>query len=164
MPIEIRTDSQYSIQCECLGRPLFRSPAARRTAGSAQLKEDRKLTAGITKWAPGWIARGWKTSSGQPVKNVDMVRYLLHLVSARAAPVRLSYVRGHVGEAGNEAADFLARTGAARPLPPHERTYEVRDKVEDKVDEIEASVQLDESCLMSEEELRELERELADEP
>lgn len=93
-----------------------------------------------------------------------MVRYLLHLVSARKAPVRLSYVRGHVGEAGNEAADALARTGAARPLPPKERSYDVKDvkKVGEKVEDIEASIEVDESCLMDEEELRELERELAE--
>lgn len=91
-----------------------------------------------------------------------MIRYLLHLVSRRKAPVRLSYIRGHVGEAGNEAADHLARTGAARPLPPKKRSYEVKEKVEESAEDIGASVEVDESCLMSEEELKELERELAE--
>lgn len=94
-----------------------------------------------------------------------MVRYLLALVGARRAPVRLSYVRGHVGEAGNEAADALARTGAARPLPAQERAYELQPKQAEEVDagDISAEVEVDESCLMSEAELRELERELAEE-
>lgn len=111
------------------------------------------------KWGPGWVRRGWKTSGGGDVKNVDMIKYLAHLVQRRAQPVRLSYVRGHIGEPGNEAADQLARTGAMRPLPPVERSYgSGEEEVKDEV-----NVELDESCLMTEEELRELEKELADE-
>lgn len=27
---------------------------------------------GITEWLPGWLRRGWKTASGDPVKNRDL--------------------------------------------------------------------------------------------
>ena len=36
---------------------------------------------GITEWVKGWKARGWKTASKQPVKNVDLWQTLDTLVA-----------------------------------------------------------------------------------
>jgi ribonuclease HI len=36
---------------------------------------------GITEWLSGWKARGWKTASKEPVKNVDLWQELDRLVS-----------------------------------------------------------------------------------
>ena len=36
---------------------------------------------GITEWVKGWKARGWKTASKQPVKNVDLWQVLDDLVT-----------------------------------------------------------------------------------
>ena len=36
---------------------------------------------GITEWLPGWKAKGWKTASRQPVKNVDLWQQLDALVA-----------------------------------------------------------------------------------
>jgi len=69
-------------------------------------------------WLPGWIARKWKNSKGEPVKNRQLIQYLSALLDQRALEgqkVRLQYVRGHAGEEGNEGADFLANVGATRP-------------------------------------------------
>jgi len=65
----------------------------------------------ITKWAPGWEAKGWKKSGG-PIKNLDIVQavYPLH----RKSNAQLTWVRGHYGDKGNELADEWAnkaRTG-----------------------------------------------------
>ena len=64
---------------------------------------------GITEWLPGWKARGWKTAELKPVKNVDLWQ---RLDQARAPhAVEWVWVRGHNGDAGNEAADALANRG-----------------------------------------------------
>jgi ribonuclease HI len=65
----------------------------------------------ITKWAPGWRAKGWKKKGGE-IKNLDLVQQALELYENSRA--KLVWVRGHEGDKGNELADEWAnkaRTG-----------------------------------------------------
>ena len=55
----------------------------------------------LTKWAPSWKARGWKKSKGE-IQNLDIVRELYELYCKY--PVKLIWVRGHVGTTYNEMA------------------------------------------------------------
>ena len=64
---------------------------------------------GITEWLRGWKARGWKTASKEPVKNVDLWKRLDE--ATRAHEIRWVWVKGHAGNAGNERADALANRG-----------------------------------------------------
>lgn len=59
----------------------------------------------ITKWAPGWEAKGWKKKGGE-IKNLDIVQkvYPLH----KASNAELVWVRAHVGTKLNEMADEWA--------------------------------------------------------
>lgn len=66
---------------------------------------------GITEWIDGWRARGWLTSTRQPVKNKDLWQQLSDLVQGHR--VKWHWVRGHAGHAGNERADRLANRGVA---------------------------------------------------
>lgn len=59
----------------------------------------------ITKWAPGWQAKGWKKSGG-PIKNLDIVQEALPL--HQASQTKLVWVRGHNNDPGNELADVWA--------------------------------------------------------
>lgn len=59
----------------------------------------------ITKWAPGWEAKGWKKSGG-PIKNLDIVQAVCPLYKRSQAT--LTWVRGHEGDPGNETADHWA--------------------------------------------------------
>lgn len=61
-------------------------------------------------WISGWLKRGWKNASKQPVKNVDLWKRLL----AAAEPHEVTYhwVRGHAGHAENERCDTLATAAA----------------------------------------------------
>lgn len=74
-----------------------------------------------SEWLPGWKRKGWKTSTGSPVKNVELVRAIDQEIGVRSGPVRFRWVRGHVGNHFNEVADTLAgaaaREAAARPGP-----------------------------------------------
>ncbi len=64
----------------------------------------------LTKWRHGWKRRGWKTSSGDPVKNRDLMERLDLLMDARTPT--FEWVRGHTGHPANEAADVRARAAA----------------------------------------------------
>lgn len=59
----------------------------------------------LTKWAPGWCADGWKKKRGA-IKNLDIVQELYELY--KTYPVKLVWVRGHVGTELNELADEWA--------------------------------------------------------
>jgi ribonuclease HI len=59
----------------------------------------------ITKWAPGWAARGWKKKGGE-IKNLDIVHEAYQLYGESQAT--LIWVRGHVGTELNELADVWA--------------------------------------------------------
>lgn len=67
---------------------------------------------GITEWLPGWLRRGWKTASGDPVKNRDLWERL-HAASARHV-VDWRWVKGHAGDPDNERVDALARAQAMK--------------------------------------------------
>jgi len=66
---------------------------------------------GITEWLPGWKAKGWKTASKQPVKNVDLWQRLDDLVATGGHRIDWRWVKGHAGDPGNERADALANQG-----------------------------------------------------
>ena len=61
-------------------------------------------------WISGWIKRGWKTASKQPVKNVDLWKRLL--AAAEPHDVRWQWVKGHAGHPENERCDSLATAAA----------------------------------------------------
>lgn len=59
----------------------------------------------VTKWAPGWQAKGWVKKGGE-IKNLDIVQELYGLFIKSQAELR--WVRGHEGDEGNELADEWA--------------------------------------------------------
>lgn len=59
----------------------------------------------ITKWAPGWAAKGWKKKGGE-IKNLDIVQEVYPLYNDSNAT--LIWVRGHNGTELNELADVWA--------------------------------------------------------
>jgi ribonuclease HI len=58
------------------------------------------------KWIDGWIKKGWKTASRQPVKNQDLWRTLIDLVNGHQ--VKWEWVRGHADDPLNNRCDELA--------------------------------------------------------
>ncbi len=64
------------------------------------------LRNGITAWIKGWKRKGWRNSSGDPVKNSDLWMRLDEL--AAHTDVDWQWVRGHDGDPGNELADRAA--------------------------------------------------------
>lgn len=71
---------------------------------------------GITEWIHGWKAKGWRTSTKQPVKNVDLWQRLDVLAHQSGHKISWYWVKGHAGDPGNERADALANQGVERAL------------------------------------------------
>lgn len=66
----------------------------------------------VTKWMRGWKRNGWRKADKKPVKNLDLVMQIDHLVSQR--PTILRHVKAHTGRNDynskwNDVADKLAK-------------------------------------------------------
>lgn len=69
----------------------------------------------VTQWAIGWKQKGWKTATGENVKNQDIIRAVLDKMDERTkadANTYFHWVKGHASDRGNVAADRLAVRGA----------------------------------------------------
>jgi hypothetical protein len=67
----------------------------------------------LTKWIPGWISRGWKTSDGKDVLHQDMIRDISERL-ARFKGHRFIHVKAHTGaqddlSRNNDVVDRMAR-------------------------------------------------------
>lgn len=71
--------------------------------------DSKYVLQGITEWLAGWKAKGWKTASRKPVKNVDLWQ-MLDIATAQHQ-IEWRWVKGHSGHDGNERADQLANRG-----------------------------------------------------
>ena len=74
------------------------------------------LRNGITRWHQGWVRRNWRSSSGDPVANMDLWRRILD--AAARHTIEWRWVRGHAGDAMNERADQLATEARERLFAP----------------------------------------------
>ena len=71
--------------------------------------DSKYVMRGMTVWLEGWKAKGWKTASKKPVKNVDLWQEMDALVSQH--DISFHWVKGHSGHPENERADSLAVAG-----------------------------------------------------
>ena len=71
--------------------------------------DSKYVLQGITEWIKGWKAKGWKTASKKPVKNVEFWQQLDQEVQRHK--VSWQWVKGHSGHRENEIADQLANRG-----------------------------------------------------
>jgi ribonuclease HI len=84
--VYIYTDSKYSIEC-------------------------------ATVWYKNWERNQWLTALGKPVSNKDLVQGIVALIRERqglGSSTNFTWIKGHAGDPGNEAADRLAVRGATR--------------------------------------------------
>jgi ribonuclease HI len=70
------------------------------------------LREGITSWVASWKARGWRTATRQPVKNVDLWRQLDEVCAKHR--IKWHWLKGHAGHKENERCDELAGAEMAK--------------------------------------------------
>jgi ribonuclease HI len=75
------------------------------------VSDSEYMVKGMTRWLSGWLAKGWRTSDGQPVKNRELWEQLAEL--AKRGTLQWQWIRGHAGHPENERCDAVA-TAAAR--------------------------------------------------
>ena len=90
--------------------------ALKRPCAVALYLDSQYVRKGITEWIHGWKAKGWKTASNQPVKNVELWQRLDALVHGGGHRIAWHWVKGHSGDPGNERADALANRGVEQAL------------------------------------------------
>ena len=84
--------------------------AALKERCSVELYTDSKYVMnGITQWIQNWKKNNWRTAAKKDVKNKELWQKLDQLISQHQ--VQWHWVKGHSGDAGNEAADLLANKG-----------------------------------------------------
>ncbi len=77
---------------------------------SVDLYTDSKYVMdGITQWIQNWKKNNWRTAAKKDVKNKELWQKLDQLISQHQ--VQWHWVKGHSGDAGNDAADLLANKG-----------------------------------------------------
>ena len=82
------------------------------------ISDSRYVVDALSKWIHGWRRKGWRTASGDPVLNRD----LIEAIDARGRQLTVNYrwVRGHDGHAVNEVVDALAQAAARGARGPDE--------------------------------------------
>jgi ribonuclease HI len=80
------------------------------------VSDSRYVVDALSRWIHGWRRKGWKTASGEPVLNRDLIEALD--ARGRALSIRYRWVRGHDGHAVNEVVDALAQAAARGTAGP----------------------------------------------
>lgn len=103
-----------------------------KVACRVEIRSDSKylVNAVEKRWLQAWEARGWRRKGGEPVPNADLWKRLLALCQKHE--VKLTWVAGHSGVAGNERCDRLAAEARRAPDLPVDEGYlaGVRARVE----------------------------------
>ena len=95
------TNNQMELMAAIRGLEALTQPC------EVSLTTDSKyVLQGMTEWMAGWKRKGWKSASGQPVKNQDLWQRLDK--AAQSHKIQWNWVRGHTGHVDNERVDGLA--------------------------------------------------------
>ena len=98
------TNNQMELSAAIEGLSILTEPC------NVELFTDSKYVMdGITQWIQNWKKNNWRTAAKKDVKNKELWQKLDQLIAQHQ--VQWRWVKGHSGDAGNEAADLLANKG-----------------------------------------------------
>lgn len=95
-----------------LSAAIMALEALKRPCRVSLTTDSRYVMQGIEDWMPRWIAKGWRTAAGKPVKNQDLWQRLAAATDGHQ--VSWHWVKGHAGHAENERVDQAARAEAEK--------------------------------------------------
>jgi ribonuclease HI len=114
-PLEGEKQTNQRAELTAAIRAVEQADAQYGREATLEIRTDSKYTIGcVTEWIPRWRCNKWKTASGQPVSNVDLITCLDQLCASRPGRITWTHVFGHTGEYGNTNADKLSVLGAER--------------------------------------------------
>lgn len=112
---QITTNNRMELMAAIRGLELLKEPCAVTLYSDSQYL----VQAMREGWARRWRANGWQRSRKAMAANPDLWERLLRLCEVHTVEFR--WVKGHAGDAENEACDRLADAALRRPdLPPDE--------------------------------------------
>jgi ribonuclease HI len=76
------------------------------------VSDSKYVVQAINEWLNGWVAKGWKTASKQPVKNQELWEEYLEV--SKIHSIKATWVKGHAGHTHNERCDELAKNEASK--------------------------------------------------
>lgn len=94
------------------------------------LSDSQYVVKGCNEWRHSWKKRGWQRGSAQspePVKNCELWKRVDGLLML--APVKIEWVKGHVGILGNERADELSNIGRKNAIEAALRLEMIREQL-----------------------------------
>ena len=98
------TNNQMELSAAIEGLAILKEPC------NVELFTDSKYVMdGITQWIQNWKKNNWRTAAKKDVKNKELWQKLDQLIAQHQ--VQWRWVKGHSGDAGNEAAELLANKG-----------------------------------------------------
>ena len=98
------TNNQMELSAAIEGLSILTEPC------NVELFTDSKYVMdGLTQWIQNWKKNNWRTAAKKDVKNKELWQKLDQLITEHQ--VQWHWVKGHSGDAGNEAADLLANKG-----------------------------------------------------
>lgn len=81
--------------------------------GDLLIETDSRYAIGCSRdWMESWKKRGWRKSDGSGIKNLPLIQAIETEISQRSGSVKFKWIKGHAGNAFNEAADSLASSYA----------------------------------------------------
>lgn len=102
------TNNKMELMAAIAGlRQIVRNEPAKITVFS----DSQYVVLGMTERLPKWQAKGWRTASGQPVKNREQWETLLAV--SEGLNIQWEHIPGHNGDPRNDEADALARQAAS---------------------------------------------------
>lgn len=78
------------------------------------LCDSQYVVKGCNEWRHGWKRKGWRRGVEKELANADLWRELDEALTL--VPIKLEWVKGHVGIVGNERADELSLIGREAAL------------------------------------------------
>lgn len=103
----VSTNNRAELMAAIVGLQALKRPSRVKVVSDSQY-----VVKGMSEWVQGWMRRGWKTASGDPVKNRELWEQLVE--AARPHHVRWEWVKGHAGHHFNERCDQLAKAEATK--------------------------------------------------
>ena len=86
---------------------------ARPAAEYVLFSDSKYAIACVTTWYAGFVARGWMSTAGKPVKNKDVICSIRGHCDTLGSRLTFMHVKAHAGITGNEGADKLAVAGCS---------------------------------------------------
>lgn len=101
------TNNRAELQAAITGLKALKRPCKVKV-----VSDSKYVVQGMSEWVHGWARRGWKTASGDPVKNRELWEALVE--AAKPHQVKWEWVKGHAGHHYNERCDVLAKAEAEK--------------------------------------------------